>query len=325
MGMPGRKHSVDGAYRYGFNGKENDNDVKGEGNQQDYGMRVYDPRLGKFLSVDPITKKYPMLTPYQFASNSPISGIDLDGLEFYYASDGTLLGKIGTSTQVRLVDDKYIQSARGYITWANGTEVDKNREYATNGVNKISTDVGITNEELNTRAVLVTIRYAENDGNGPLVYDAQFGMRTFKGKDLNKDGTTTETEKYADHPRERVSAWGLTMDVAGAYQFKSSRWDAAKKKLDLKDFSPASQDLAALQLIRWQDQDNPRAKGVIENIKSGKIGQALRQLNGTWTSLPAGSEQLLWFKEAFDIFKKAISNELKKKSDLATPQGQIKL
>ncbi|MDH5381454.1 MAG: hypothetical protein OEW75_11410, partial [Cyclobacteriaceae bacterium] len=37
----------------------------------------------KFLSVDPLTKSYPMLTPYQFASNRPIDGIDLDGLEFY--------------------------------------------------------------------------------------------------------------------------------------------------------------------------------------------------------------------------------------------------
>jgi RHS repeat-associated protein len=70
-------------YRYGFNGKEEDDEVKGDGNQQDYGMRIYDPRLGRFLSVDPISKKYPELTPYQFASNTPIMGIDLDGLELY--------------------------------------------------------------------------------------------------------------------------------------------------------------------------------------------------------------------------------------------------
>jgi RHS repeat-associated protein len=70
-----------GSYRYGFNGKENDNEIKGIGNQQDYGMRIYDPKLGRFLSVDPITKQYPELTPYQFASNSPIEAIDLDGLE----------------------------------------------------------------------------------------------------------------------------------------------------------------------------------------------------------------------------------------------------
>jgi RHS repeat-associated protein len=80
MQMPGRKLS--GGYRYGFNGKENDNEVKGEGNQQDYGMRIYDGRIGKFLSVDPLTPKYPELTPYQFASNRPIDGIDRDGLEY---------------------------------------------------------------------------------------------------------------------------------------------------------------------------------------------------------------------------------------------------
>lgn len=82
--MPGRKFSAGTTYRYGFNGKENDNDVKGEGNQQDYGMRIYDPRLGKFLSVDPLTKQYPDLTPYQFASNTPNQAIDLDGLEAVY-------------------------------------------------------------------------------------------------------------------------------------------------------------------------------------------------------------------------------------------------
>ena len=83
MQMPGRKYAQANAkYRYGFNGKENDNDVKGDGNQQDYGMRIYDPRLGRFLSIDPIMKKYPMLTPYQFASNRSIDGIDQDGLEY---------------------------------------------------------------------------------------------------------------------------------------------------------------------------------------------------------------------------------------------------
>jgi hypothetical protein len=43
-------------YRYGFNGKENDNDIlgasSGEGNMQDYGMRISDVRFGRFLSVD---------------------------------------------------------------------------------------------------------------------------------------------------------------------------------------------------------------------------------------------------------------------------------
>jgi len=93
--MPGRNFSS-ANYRYGFNGKENDNEVKGSGNQQDYGMRIYDPRLGKFLSVDPITNEYPELTPYQFASNRPIDGIDIDGLEW------GMLGTLGRTTKLTM-------------------------------------------------------------------------------------------------------------------------------------------------------------------------------------------------------------------------------
>jgi len=81
MQMPGRKFNAGTGYRYGFNGKENDNEVKGEGNQQDYGMRIYDPRLGRFLSVDPIANEYPWYSPYHFAGNTPIWALDLDGLE----------------------------------------------------------------------------------------------------------------------------------------------------------------------------------------------------------------------------------------------------
>jgi RHS repeat-associated protein len=80
MHMPGRSFSS-GSYRYGFNGKESDDEVSGTGNQYDYGFRIYNPRIGKFLSVDPLTGSYSMLTPYQFASNTPIMAIDLDGLE----------------------------------------------------------------------------------------------------------------------------------------------------------------------------------------------------------------------------------------------------
>lgn len=70
-----------GNYRYGYNGKENDNEVKGQGNQVDYGERIYDPRLGRFLSTDPLTRSFPFYSPYQFAGNTPIQAIDLDGLE----------------------------------------------------------------------------------------------------------------------------------------------------------------------------------------------------------------------------------------------------
>jgi RHS repeat-associated protein len=78
MQMPGRKFS--GGYRFGFNGKENDNEVKGEGNQIAFEERIYDPRLGRFLSIDPIANKYPFQSPYVFAANNPIALIDVKGM-----------------------------------------------------------------------------------------------------------------------------------------------------------------------------------------------------------------------------------------------------
>ncbi len=68
-------------YRYGFNGKEKDDEVFGVGNCLNYGKRVQDTRLGRFFSVDPLTKQYPQYSSYQFAGNDVIRNDDLDGLE----------------------------------------------------------------------------------------------------------------------------------------------------------------------------------------------------------------------------------------------------
>ncbi|MEN7551563.1 RHS repeat-associated core domain-containing protein [Rapidithrix thailandica] len=78
--MAGRSYS-DEAYRYSFNGKENDKDFGNQHLIQDYGFRLYNPEIGKFLSVDPLAPDYPWYTPYQFAGNTPIQAIDLDGAE----------------------------------------------------------------------------------------------------------------------------------------------------------------------------------------------------------------------------------------------------
>jgi RHS repeat-associated protein len=73
--MPGRSYNSD-SYRYGFNGKEKDDEINGEvGSSYDFGARIYDPRTGRFLSTDPKMKDFPSQTPYAFAGNSPISNI----------------------------------------------------------------------------------------------------------------------------------------------------------------------------------------------------------------------------------------------------------
>ncbi|MEM6644515.1 MAG: RHS repeat-associated core domain-containing protein, partial [Bacteroidota bacterium] len=84
MQMPGRTLSAS-SYRYGFNGKEKDSNGEwGSQTHYDYGFRIYNPQIAKFLSVDPLMTEYPFYTPYQFASNSPILAVDIDGLEADY-------------------------------------------------------------------------------------------------------------------------------------------------------------------------------------------------------------------------------------------------
>ena len=81
---PNFSHAVcsvwDKGYRFGFNGKETDKGdegMGGGGSTYDYGFRIYNPSLGRFLSVDPLFKSYAWYTPYQFAGNKPIIAIDL--------------------------------------------------------------------------------------------------------------------------------------------------------------------------------------------------------------------------------------------------------
>ncbi|MBC7387680.1 MAG: hypothetical protein H7329_00575 [Opitutaceae bacterium] len=98
MTMPGRNFE-NVAYKYGYNGKEKDKQgMGGGGSTYDYGFRIYNPQIAKFLSVDPLSKTYPMLTPYQFASNTPIQAVDLDGLE----AAVTVVLQRGNESQVQI-------------------------------------------------------------------------------------------------------------------------------------------------------------------------------------------------------------------------------
>jgi len=77
--MPGRNYSSS-SYRFGFNGQEKDDEMHGAtGTSYDFGARIYDLRVARFLSIDPKAPLYPYWTPYLFAGNNPIRYVDLFG------------------------------------------------------------------------------------------------------------------------------------------------------------------------------------------------------------------------------------------------------
>ncbi len=80
------RDDFDKDYRFGFNGQHKDNEIKGVGNSLDFGARIYDSRLGKWLSLDPLMRKYPSLSPFNFVANSPIMYLDPDGRIITFAN-----------------------------------------------------------------------------------------------------------------------------------------------------------------------------------------------------------------------------------------------
>ena len=121
----------------------------------------------------------------------------------------------------------------------------------------------MTAAEKNIKAFLAMIRYAEGtfsqDG-----YKKLYGGGSFN--DLSK------------HPNVAVSKWNITSTAAGAYQILFRTWQELQSKLKLPDFSPASQDRAAIELIK--------RRNALEDVIAGRFAQAILKCRKEWASLP---------------------------------------
>ncbi|MCX6145904.1 MAG: DUF2974 domain-containing protein [Candidatus Kapabacteria bacterium] len=118
-----------GSSRYGYNGKEMDKEINAEGNWQDYGMRAYDTRIARFPSVDPLTSGYPMLTPYQYASNTPIQAIDLDGLEAFFFHGTWSDPSTFEQSSIKTIQNTLGNTSHFEFKW-NGNNTQESREQA---------------------------------------------------------------------------------------------------------------------------------------------------------------------------------------------------
>lgn len=87
-------------YRNSFQGQEHHDEIRGKGNYINYKYRGHDPRVGRLdWLIDPLAKDYPWNSPYAFSENNVIHAVELEGLEKFFAIDGSFIG-------VGNVDDK---------------------------------------------------------------------------------------------------------------------------------------------------------------------------------------------------------------------------
>ncbi len=114
--------------RVGFNSQESDDEIYGDENYLDFAFRGYNPRLGRFFAVDPLSYKFPYWTPYQFAGNTPIEAKELEGLETWHTStEGTNenqfnVDESGTGSNVGPLEPSYAQDL-GYTAFGINEQV----------------------------------------------------------------------------------------------------------------------------------------------------------------------------------------------------------
>ena len=175
MLVPNR-HGNSSSYRYGFQGQEKDDELKGEGNSLNYTFRMNDPRVGRFFARDPLAPKYPHNSPYAFSQNRVIDGVELEGLEFYYTANGSLLGCIGTNTEVRIVNQNDITKVTEYVRASylalNQTIYDLTKPFSNENTieslaskaNLSSTSLGVDNGQLVAFAGVIDNESSGNKG-----------------------------------------------------------------------------------------------------------------------------------------------------------------
>lgn len=89
-------------------------------------------------------------------------------------------------------------------------------------------------------------------------------------------------DSYIDHPRIAVHLSStLTSTAAGRYQILERFYDAYKSSLHLPDFSPMSQDIIAIQMIR--------ERHALEDVIAGRIESAIAKCTSIWASLPGNA------------------------------------
>ena len=161
---------------------------------------------------------------------------------------------------------------------ANGADMEDLGNQALDYGSEYFSGIDDMTAQANERAFLAAIRVGEGTsaGNG---YSILFGGAPFAS--------------FAEHPA--LLGWGggrlsdamcrgagfgpgCVSTAAGAYQINKPTWRRIRDKLGLSDFSPASQDAAALELIS--------EKGALGDVRAGRVAVAVGKVRKVWASLP---------------------------------------
>jgi RHS repeat-associated protein len=194
-------------YRFGFNGAEKDNEMKGVGNSLDFGARMYDSRVGRFNSIDPLFKKYPEQSSYVFAGNNPIYYIDKEGLERYASLILHTAGQDGTTVvKLKMNDDLISDRPSWDPRSADWYDIEDKYYYELDGKGKILSSYSSANNRGKHRAwtLFNTISIAK--------YIAKDDDPSIFGVQVMVFGSSTDFRDWEKNPKGNPKAKTYTFD-----------------------------------------------------------------------------------------------------------------
>ena len=166
MLMPGRQ-SNPSKYRFGLNGMEKDNEVKGTGNSYTTYFRSYDPRVGRWLSIDPVTHSWQ--TPYGAFNNNPTYFTDPTGAK---GDPPSGIGKFFRNLRTKIFGRRRVSFDEGKANW--GEQDLANTEFTLKSVEisverksyKIGYGMTYIMRDLEKWGVMDFLRFLETDLKG---------------------------------------------------------------------------------------------------------------------------------------------------------------
>lgn len=180
-------------YRCGFNGKELQKDGEfGSLTHYDYGFRIYNPSIGRFLNVDPLADQRSWLTPYNYVQNNPITRIDPDGAldtDYLNSETGETLHVEDGMDQIAVVNNeqfKQVQTLSSASSW-NQTQTQQYENILNSSeIHSMDSDLGILSR-------LTYSEMAQGNDNAKAIVAESAVNRTKRaiGSYENPDGTLT--------------------------------------------------------------------------------------------------------------------------------------
>ncbi len=278
-----------GGYRYGFNGKENDNEVKGEGNSLDFGERIYDSRLGRWLSIDPLQAKYPNLSPYCAFANNPIYFIDPTG-GYFTGNTATVKAVYSKVCMLAKNGDKRAIEYKALLEKMDESDIEFNVQNSNQHISSMKYDGkgGETNFDFENNRVVMDV-YTFTQGQHVLTYEQRAGHELEHGGQFlegdidfaeNEYGTglgnsgdyydehkACEIENMLAEPGTSLTDEQLEKRVEGSYGDKLNKSDY--KASEARDVSAKKAPTLKNYISKYTYK--PTDKQVEEKKKTGKI------------------------------------------------------